>query len=138
MNSRNQGNEELKIFIASHESKCDECGENLGSQAWIMLVGEKGAIRLSCADLEHLMFLPSSVTALTRRAKALDPFPRHAEMEPGAEALREAGLLVEEQGLGNQKQSVLPTARRENSGEGAKPPGERNWTAGTWRVSPHA
>src|SRR5437762_8593412 len=63
-----KGNEELKVFIASRESICGECGENLGSKAWITLAGEKGALCLACADLDHLLFLPSGNAALTRRA----------------------------------------------------------------------
>ena len=61
--------EELKVFISTRESTCGECGENLGSKAWITLVEEKGALCLACADLDHLVFLPSGDAALTRRAK---------------------------------------------------------------------
>lgn len=64
-----QRNEELKVFISTRESICDECGENLGSRAWITLAGEKGALCLTCADLDHLVFLPSGDAALTRRAR---------------------------------------------------------------------
>ena len=62
---------ELKVFISNRESVCDECHENLGTQAWIFLNGEKGALCLSCADLDHLDFLPSGNMALTRRAKKI-------------------------------------------------------------------
>lgn len=66
---RRQKNE-LKVFISSRESRCDECGENLGRGAWIFLQGEdKGAACLSCADLDHLVFLPSGDAALTRRSR---------------------------------------------------------------------
>jgi hypothetical protein len=61
--------EELKVFIASRESTCDECKEDLGSKAWITLKEEKGALCLSCADLDHLVFLPSGDAAVTRRAR---------------------------------------------------------------------
>jgi hypothetical protein len=60
---------EIKVFISNQESSCGECGENLGSKAWITLAGEKGALCLSCADLDHLLFLPSGNAALTRRAR---------------------------------------------------------------------
>ena len=62
-------NEELKVFISSRESTCDECGENLGSKAWITLARDKGALCLACADLDHLIFLPSGDAALTRRSR---------------------------------------------------------------------
>jgi hypothetical protein len=60
--------EQLKVFISSRESTCYECGENLGRRAWIALRGEKGAACLTCADLDHLVFLPSGEAALTRRS----------------------------------------------------------------------
>lgn len=59
----------IKVFISSRESKCDDCGENLGRQAWITLQRDKGALCLTCADLDHLTFLPSGDAALTRRAR---------------------------------------------------------------------
>ena len=66
---RKQHNE-LKVFISSRESKCGECDENLENGAWIFLQGEdKGAACLSCADLDHLVFLPSGDAALTRRSR---------------------------------------------------------------------
>ncbi|HHO49060.1 MAG TPA: DUF2293 domain-containing protein [Desulfobacteraceae bacterium] len=64
--------EELTVFISSRESRCDECGENLGSRAWITLQrqgGNRKAVCLSCADLDHLVFLPSGDMALTRRSR---------------------------------------------------------------------
>ena len=61
--------DDLKVFISSRESKCDDCGEELGKRAWITLHGDKGALCLTCADLDHLVFLPSGDAALTRRAR---------------------------------------------------------------------
>ena len=61
--------DELKVFIASRESRCAECDEDLGHHAWIFLRRDKGAICLTCADLDHLVFLPSGDAAVTRRAR---------------------------------------------------------------------
>lgn len=58
----------ISVFITNRDATCDECGENLGRGAWITLQGEKGAVCLKCSDLDHLVFLPSGNTALTRRA----------------------------------------------------------------------
>ncbi|MBN1425449.1 DUF2293 domain-containing protein [Candidatus Fermentibacteria bacterium] len=61
---------DLLVFITRRESRCDECGSELGRGAWITLLGtDRGAACLSCADLDHLAFLPSGDTALTRRAR---------------------------------------------------------------------
>jgi len=60
---------ELKVFITTTDATCPDCGERLGHGAWITLVENKGAFCLSCADLDHLTFLPSGDAALTRRAR---------------------------------------------------------------------
>jgi hypothetical protein len=49
---------DLKVFITTGESSCGECGQNLGRRAWITRVEDQGALCLSCADLDHLLFLP--------------------------------------------------------------------------------
>lgn len=61
--------DEIKVFISNRNSTCDECHEDLGKKAWITLVRDIGALCLSCADLDHLVFLPSGDAALTRRAR---------------------------------------------------------------------
>jgi hypothetical protein len=61
--------QELKVFISTGESTCDECGQKLARHAWIALAGERGALCLSCADLDHLVFLAPGDAALTRRAR---------------------------------------------------------------------
>ena len=60
---------DLTVFISSRDSICDECGEELGQRAWITLTKDKKALRLICADLDHLIFLPAGDAALTRRAR---------------------------------------------------------------------
>jgi hypothetical protein len=114
-----KGNEELKVFIANRESICGECGENLGSKAWITLAGEKGALCLACADLDHLLFLPSGNVALTRRAR------KHSTLvavvlkwSRARKRYERQGLLVEEQGLEKAEEECLAdsevrTRRRE-------------------------
>lgn len=60
---------EPRVFISHRDSVCDECREQLVTHAWIALAGERGALCLACADLDHLVFLPSGQPALTRRAR---------------------------------------------------------------------
>jgi hypothetical protein len=92
--------DDLKVFITSRESKRDECKEDLGSKAWITLTEEKGALCLSCADLDHLVFLPSGDAALTRRAR------KHSSLSAvvlkwsrARKGYERQGLLVEEPAL---------------------------------------
>ena len=69
MKKKKTDDNQLKVFITNHESKCDECGEVLDQPAWIVLREDKGAACLTCADLDHLVFLPSGDAALTRRSR---------------------------------------------------------------------
>jgi hypothetical protein len=108
MASQPNQTEELKVFISTRESTCGECGENLGSKAWITLVEEKGALCLACADLDHLVFLPSGDAALTRRAK------KHSTLSAvvlkwsrARNRYERQGLLVEEQALEKAEEECL-------------------------------
>jgi hypothetical protein len=108
MTSQSNSTEELKVFISTRESTCGECGEYLGSKAWITLVEEKGALCLACADLDHLVFLPSGDAALTRRAK------KHSTLSAvvlkwsrARNRYERQGLLVEEQALEKAEEECL-------------------------------
>lgn len=102
---------DLKVFITTGESSCDECGEDLGRKAWITLAGEKGALCLSCADLDHLIFLPAGDAALTRRAR------KHSTLvavvlrwSRARKRYERQGLLVEEAALDQAEQECLADA----------------------------
>jgi hypothetical protein len=99
---------DLKVFITSRDSTCDECGEELGRQAWITLAGEKGALCLACADLEHLVFLPAGDAALTRRAR------KHSTLSAvvlkwsrARKRYERQGLLVESKALEQAEEECL-------------------------------
>ena len=83
---------DILVFISRNESTCGECGEELGRHAWITLQGDKGAVCLSCADLDHLVFLPPGNAALTRRTR---------------KRYERQGLLVEEEGLATAEAECL-------------------------------
>lgn len=100
--------QDLKVFISNRESSCDECGEKLGSGAWITLVGERGARCLTCADLDHLVFLNPGDTALTRRAR------KHSTLSAivlkwsrARKRYERQGVLVEEAGLAAAESACL-------------------------------
>ena len=107
----NTHNSELKVFISSRESTCSECGQQLGSHAWITLAGERGALCLTCADLDHLLYLPSGDPALTRRAR------KHSRLyavvlkwSRARKKYERQGLLVEEEGLQRAETECLADA----------------------------
>jgi hypothetical protein len=60
---------DLRVFISNRESRCDDCGEDLGRRAMIFLAGNRGGLCLPCADLDHLTLLLPGDAALTRRAR---------------------------------------------------------------------
>ena len=102
---------ELKVFITTTDATCSECGEQLGRHAWITLVESKGALCLSCADLDHLTFLPSGDAALTRRAR------QHSTLlavvlkwSRARKRYERQGLLVEDQALAQAEQECLADA----------------------------
>jgi hypothetical protein len=83
---------ELKVFISNRESKCDDCGEELGRQAWITLEENKGALCLACADLDELVFLPTGDAALTRRARKHSVlFSYRFKIQQGSRTIRTSG-----------------------------------------------
>lgn len=98
----------IKVFITTREASCDECGEYLGRKAWITLNREKGILCLSCADLDHLVFLAAGDAALTRRSC------KHSVLSAvvlrwsrARKRYERQGLLVEEEGLEQAEQECL-------------------------------
>ena len=102
---------ELRVFISSRESQCDECREELGRHAWITLSRERGCLCLACADVDHLVFLPPGDAALTRRAR------KHSTLcavvlkwSSARRRYERQGLLVEGQALERAEQECLHDA----------------------------
>jgi len=101
----------ITVFISSRDSTCDECGHHLGRGAWIMLRENKEALCLSCADLDHLVFLPSGDGTLTRRAR------KHSELSAvvvkwsrARKRYERRGALVEEAALAKAEEECLADA----------------------------
>lgn len=102
---------ELKVFITTRESVCDECHAQLGRGAWITLVPEQGARCLACADLDHLEFLPSGNAALTRRAKKYSTlWAVVLQWSRTRKRYERQGLLVEAEALDRAEQECLADA----------------------------
>ncbi len=103
--------QDLKVFISGRDSTCDECGQELGRSAWICLLGERGALCLSCADLDQLVFLPAGDVALTRQAR------KHSTLSAvvlkwshARKRYERQGLLVDEAGLATAESECLADA----------------------------
>jgi len=114
---------DLKVFIATRESFCEECKEVLGHKSWITLLKDKGALCLACADMDHLVFLPSGNAALTRRAR------KHSVLSAvvlkwsrARKRYERQGLLVESEALEQAEKDCLEDSeararRRERDAE---------------------
>jgi hypothetical protein len=91
---------DLRVFISNRESRCDDCGDDLGRHAMILLAGDRGALCLTCADLDHLTFLPPGDAALTGRARKYSTLAAVVlKWSRGRKRYERQGLLVEEQAL---------------------------------------
>ncbi|MBW1836739.1 MAG: DUF2293 domain-containing protein [Deltaproteobacteria bacterium] len=99
---------DLKVFISNRESTCDECDEALGRKTWIILEEGKGALCLACADLDHLIFLPSGDTALTRRSRKYSTLVAVVlKWSRARKRYERQGLLVEEKAVEQAEQECL-------------------------------
>ena len=99
---------EIKVFIITREASCDECGEDLGRKAWILLAEDKGALCLACADLDHLLFLPAGDAALTRRSRKYSTLCAVVlKWSRARRRYERQGLLVEAEALERAEQECL-------------------------------
>jgi hypothetical protein len=57
----------LVVFSILRDSACGECNKELGKGALLLMKADR-PLCLSCADLDHLIYLPRGDTALTLRA----------------------------------------------------------------------
>ncbi len=114
--------DEIKVFISHRDSKCEECGEQLGRQAWITLEKDKGALCLACADLDELAFLPAGDAALTRRSKKYSTLSAVVlKFSRARRRYERQGLLVEESALARAEVECLADSEiRERRNERAR------------------
>jgi hypothetical protein len=63
---RQSAQPDLVVVHPLKDFTCAECGDERGD---LLIMDDKGPVCMSCADLDHLVFLPAGDAALTRRAK---------------------------------------------------------------------
>ena len=115
MQNQKPSDHQLKVFISHRASTCEECREELGRHAWIVLRENQGAVCLTCADLDHLIVLPSGDAALTRRSR------KHSRLSAvvlqwsrARKRYERQGLLVENEALEQAEQECdADAAQRE-------------------------
>lgn len=99
---------ELRVFITAGASTCGACGEALGRQAWITLTQEKVSLCLTCANLDHLIYLPARDVILTQRVRQHSTLVAVVlKWNRARKRYERQGLLVEAQALKQAEQEYL-------------------------------
>src|SRR5215470_709119 len=103
----NSPSKEIVVFwlIGRKDSACSGCGKELGKGNFLTVDNGKG-LCIECADLDHLVWLPSGDAALTRRAK------KHSKLWAVVVKFSRARRRYERQGL-LVKEEALAQAEKE-------------------------
>ena len=103
---------DLVVFSILRDSKCADCSSELPKGAFLYMDGQR-PLCLGCADLDHLVYVPSGEAALTRRAR------RHSSLSAvivrfsrSRKRYERQGVLVEETGLERAEEECLEDAER--------------------------
>ena len=96
------------MFDILRESKCADCGKELLGGDFLFMEGER-PLCLTCADLDHLVYLPRGDTALTRRAR------KHSALSAVVVRFSRARKRYERQGV------LVEESALEQAGESAPP-----------------
>lgn len=109
MNGGGQSNRSSDLIVISplNDWNCSECG----SGGDLLRMADQGPLCLSCADLDHLVFLPSGDASLTRRARRASSLSAVVVRFSRARRRYERqGVLVEEGGLERAEAECLADA----------------------------
>jgi hypothetical protein len=98
---------EIVVVSALKDWSCAECGAGGG----MLTMEDRGPLCLGCADLAHLVFLPSGDAALTRRAREASGLAAVVVRFSSARRRYERqGILVEEEALEQAEAECLADA----------------------------
>jgi hypothetical protein len=99
---------DLVVVSAIKEWTCSICGTR--DEGWLIME-DSGPVCMDCADMEHLVFLPSGDAALTRRAKAASGLSAVVVRFSRSRGRYERqGILVEEDALERTEEQCLADA----------------------------
>lgn len=95
---------ELVVISPIRDWTCTAC-EGTGG---LLIMEESGPLCMACADMDHLVFLPSGDAALTRRAKASSTLSAVVvRFSRARKRYERQGILVEEDALATAEQQCL-------------------------------
>ncbi len=104
---RQSSKSEIVVVSALKDWSCAECGGG-GS---LLTMDDRGPLCLGCADMAHLVFLPSGDAALTRRArKASGLSAVVVRFSRARKRYERQGILVEEEALERAEAECLADA----------------------------
>jgi hypothetical protein len=111
---------DIVVFSILRDSKCAECESEIGKGRFLRMEAGR-PLCLTCADLDHLVFLPRGNTALTRRTSKYSTLRAVVvRFSRSRNRYERQGVLVEEAALERAEQECLAdAAARERARERA-------------------
>ncbi len=98
---------DLVVVSPLKDWNCAECSRNSG----LLRMVDEGPLCMSCADLDHLVFLPSGDAAVTRRARKASALSAVVvRFSRARKRYERQGVLVEEQALERAEAECLADA----------------------------
>jgi len=98
---------EIVVFEIVRGSHCSQCKSEVPHGSFLLMEGGQ-PLCMVCADLDHLVFLPSGDTALTRRAKKHSPLSAVVlRFSRSRKRYERQGLLVQEAALVQAEEECL-------------------------------
>ena len=102
------GQDDIRAFYSSRDTICDDCNGSIERGELIVLTDARETLCLSCADLDHLIYLPAGNAALTRRSKKHSKLSAVVYRWSKARKRNERqGILVEEKALTKAEKECL-------------------------------
>jgi hypothetical protein len=96
---------DLVVVSALKAWTCSQCGNDDGG--WLIM-DDGGPVCMTCADMDHLVFLPSGDAALTRRAGAASGLSAVVvRFSRARKRYERQGVLVEEEALTKAEEQCL-------------------------------
>jgi len=111
-NGRSAESKDLVVFDIVRDSECAECRKELLAHDFLFMEDNR-PLCLTCADLDHLAYLPRGDTALTRRAR------KHSSLSAVVVRFSRARKRYERQGV-LVEQAALDRAEEECSTDAAE------------------
>jgi hypothetical protein len=96
---------DLVVVSALGSWTCSQCGNDDGG---LLIMDDGGPVCMTCADMGHLVFLPSGDAALTRRASAASRLSAVVvRFSRARKRYERQGVLIEEAALGQAEAQSL-------------------------------